>query len=202
MYMITQAIAPKIIDIQGFYMTVALITFPICTIMADISTEVYGFNRTRKMIWTVLICGILFGVFTQLAVAIPSADFWQGQDSFASTFQLRMRLTIAGLVAWLVGELCNSFIMSKMKIMQNGKNTSYRFIGSTAVGQFFDTLCFYPIAFLGTMSLENLLSIMIVAWFAKIMFEVLALPISIPLTKKLKHLEGVEHFDKQKISAI
>ncbi len=202
MYMITLALVPKIIEIYGFAVPVSIITFPICCILTDILTEVYGFNRARRSVWTTLVCTLLFAVFTQIAIAIPPASFWQDQDSFEKIFSTSWRIVIAGCSAWVIGEFINSYVMAKMKIFQNAKGMSFRFIGSTVVGQFFDTLVFFTIAFAGLFSFDQLLNMMITAWAMKVGYEILALPLSTSATRYIKHLEGVEHFDRQKISVI
>ncbi len=202
MYIINQAIVPKMIEIGPIVTTAAIFTFPICAIITDLLTEIYGFNRARKALWTVVFCTALFALFTQLAIHLPSAGFWEDQEAFETIFALGPRIALAGMAAWIAGELINSFVMSKMKIKQNAKNTSVRFIGSTIVGQFFDSIIFMTIAFAGTMAWSDLAVVTATAWGLKVTYEVIALPLSLSVTKWLKRIEGVEHFDKQKISAI
>ena len=202
MYMINQAIVPKMITIGSITTTAGIFTFPICAIITDLLTEIYGFNRARKALWTVIICTGLFAIFTQFAIHLPSASFWDDQAAFEAIFALGPRIAVAGACAWIIGELINSFIMSKMKIKQNARNTGIRFIGSTIVGQFFDSIIFFTIAFAGTMAWIELAVVTLTAWGLKVAYEVFALPISLSVTKWLKRLEGVEHFDKQKISAV
>jgi uncharacterized integral membrane protein (TIGR00697 family) len=202
MYMITLALVPKIIEIYGFAVPVSIITFPICCILTDILTEVYGFNRARRSVWITLVCTLLFAIFTQIAIAIPPAPFWQDQESFQKIFATSWRIVIAGCSAWVVGEFINSYVMTKMKIFQNAKGMSLRFIGSTVVGQFFDTLVFFSIAFIGMFSSSQLINMMFTAWAMKVGYEIIALPLSTNVTKYIKRLEGIEHFDRQKISVI
>ena len=102
----------------------------------------------------------------------------------------------------MAGELINSYIMSKMKIMQDAKGTALRFIGSTIVGQAADTAVFCTIAFAGTMALPQLFQIAFTSWCFKVGYETIMLPFSVPFSKWVKRIEGVEHFDRQKISAI
>lgn len=202
LYMINQAIVGKMFTIGEITTTAAIFTFPLCCIITDLLTEVYGFNRARKALWTVVGCTFLFAFFTQLAIILPPASFWPDQDAFAKIFALGPRIAVAGAAAWIIGELINSFVMSKMKIRQKARGSALRFIGSTVVGQFFDSLVFFSIAFWGTMPLSQLMMSLLTAWGLKVLFEIVALPLSVPTAKWLKKLEGVEHFDHQKISAI
>lgn len=202
MYMINQAIVMKMITIGGITITAGIFTFPLCAIITDLLTEVYGFNRARRALWTVVVCTFLYAIFTQLAIALPPASFWPHQEAFTTIFALGPRIAVAGAAAWIVGELTNSYVMSKLKIMQNANHPPIRFIGSTVVGQFFDSLVFFGLAFVGTMPLPQLGLLIFTAWMFKIGYEIIALPLSVPAAKWLKKLEGVEHFDRQKISAV
>ena len=202
LYMITTAIVPKLVDFGGIVLSAGIITFPLCCIITDLMTEVYGFNRTRQAIWTVLVCTVLFALFSYIAIQLPAASFWPHQDAFAVIFGSVPRIVVAGCLAWLAGEFLNSYVMSKMKIFQKAKNPAARFIRSTVVGQFADTLVFYSIAFLGTMPGEVLVKMMLVSWGIKIAYEVVALPLSVPIASVVKRLEGIEHFDRQKISLV
>lgn len=96
LYMITMAIVPKLFSLHGFIFSVGIITFPLCCILTDLMTEVYGFNRTRKAIWTVLCCNVLFACFTYIATLIPAADIWPHDDAFKTVFEGSFRVALAG----------------------------------------------------------------------------------------------------------
>lgn len=202
LYMITAAINVKMALFFGLALPAGTMVFPICCILTDVLTEVYGFNRSRQAIWTVIACLGFFTCFTQIAILLEPASFWQGQEGFNDVFALSWRVALAASFAYLVGELSNSYIVSKMKTLQNAKNMSLRFIASTVVGQFFDTLVFFTIAFAGTMPLKESVIMILTAWAFKVGYETVALPVSVPITKWVKKLEGVEHFDKQELHVI
>jgi uncharacterized integral membrane protein (TIGR00697 family) len=203
LYMISGVTTPKMISLPfGMATSAALIVFPLCTIITDILTEVYGFNRARQAIWTVLVCTILFAVFTQIAIALPPAGFWPHQDSYQNIFATSYRISAAGCLAWVVGEFTNSFVVSKMKILQNAALMPVRFIASTVVGQFLDTIVFFVVAFAGIMAWRDLGVAMLSAWLIKVAYEVVALPLSVPITRLVKRWEGVEHFDRQKLEIV
>lgn len=202
LYMISTALNAKLITIFGVTLPGGILVFPLCCIITDLLTEVYGFNRTRQAIWTVLACTVLFALFNQLAIMLPYPPFWENQQAFETIFATSWRIALAGCLAWVAGEFANTYIMSKMKIVQNAKHMPLRFIASTAVGQFFDSAVFVTIAFLGTMPFESFITMAFSVWLAKIAYETLMLPASIPVTNWVKKLEGVEHFDRQKISLV
>jgi uncharacterized PurR-regulated membrane protein YhhQ (DUF165 family) len=114
------------------------------------------------------------------------------------------RLAARGLnCAWLAGEFVNSYIVSKMKIAQQSKNMSVRFVVSTVFGQFIDSAVFFTVAFAGVMPVKEVMGLILTTWLFKLGYEILALPLSVPITRKVKQWEGVEHFDdRQKISVI
>lgn len=201
-YMITIAISPKLVDLWGVIVPAGILTFPICAIIADLMTEVYGFNRTRQAIWVTLVCGVLFAILGQAAIALPPPAFWQHQAAFEAIFNTTWRLAIGGCLAWVVGEFVNSYIVSKMKVMQNANFMSVRFVASTIVGQFFDTAIVLLIAFAGTMPWDSFFVMFLSAWSLKVLYEVVALPLSLPLARKLKQIEGVEHFDRQTLRIV
>ena len=202
MYMITMAINTKIVDIYGMILPAGIIVFPICCVLTDIMTEIYGFNRTRHAVWTTLVCIVLFAIITQIAIALKPADFWQNQSAFEAIFSTSWRLAAAGCFAWLAGEFSNSFVMSKMKVLQEARMMPARFVASTIVGQFFDTAVLMVVAFAGTMPWSAFCTMLITGWLFKVVYEIIALPVSIPVAAWVKRLEGVEHFDKQKLSII
>ena len=202
LYMASVATAGKVVSVSGLSAPAAIIIFPLCCILTDILTEVYGFNRARQALWTCLVCTVVFSIVTQLAVMLPAAPFWDGQEAFAKTHGTTWRIALAGCIAWVGGEFINSYIVSKMKIAQNAKAMPARFIGSTIVGQFVDTVLFLAVAFGGVISIANLFPMLLTGWGLKVAYEVVALPLSIPVTNKVKQLEGVEHFDRQDISIL
>lgn len=203
LYMITGALVPKLIDIYGFILPAAIITFPLCCIITDLLTEVYGFNRTRQAVWTVLVCNILFAIFMTIGTQLPAASLWPHNDAFKAIYAMAPRIAAAGCLAWLAGEFVNSYIVSKMKIAQQSKNMPVRFVVSTIFGQFIDSAVFFTVAFVGVMPVKEVIGLILTTWLFKLGYEILALPLSVPITRKVKQWEGVEHFDdRQKISVI
>jgi uncharacterized integral membrane protein (TIGR00697 family) len=202
LYVTTNALNAKFIDIAGIILPVGILTFPICAIITDLLTEVYGFNRARQAIWTVLACTVLHALFATIGMHLQPAAFWHHQDAYEIMFATSWRIALAGCCAWIAGEFLNSFVVSRMKIMQGPNSMGVRFIGSTVVGQFADTLIFASIAFSGTMPWRDFGILILSVWGVKIAYEILALPLSLPITRWLKRREGVEHFDRQHISVV
>lgn len=199
LYMISIALGSKLIDVHGLILPAGIVVFPICCILTDVLTEIYGFNRTRQAIWTALVCTMLFAALSQLAVALPPAQGWEHQAAFESLFSQSARIAVAGAMAWCVGEFSNTFVMSRMKVLQKASYMPVRFVLSTFVGQGLDTTVFTLVAFAGLVEWGTLGVMILSGWFAKVAYEIVALPLTIPITHRIKRLEGVEHFDRQKL---
>lgn len=202
LYMITLAINTKIITFHGLTMPAGMIVFPLCIVLTDVLTEIYGFNRTRQAIWTAVGSAMLFAMFTRIAIELSPADFWEHQQDFRNVFDLSWRLCVAGAAAWLVGEFSSSYILSRMKLAQNGEYMPARFVVSTMVGQFFDSATFMLVAFIGLMAWHKLAWMTVTTWCVKLVYEIVFLPVSIFITHRIKRLEGVDHFDKQHLRII
>lgn len=202
LYVMTNALNSKMADFGWFVLPAGIITFPICCIITDLLTEIYGFNRTRQAIWSALACTVLFALFSEAAIALPPASFWAHQAAYAKLFGNMPRFAVAGSLAWLAGEFLNSYVMSRMKIFQNARSPALRFFASTVAGQFADSLVFMTVAFVGTMPVQQFMTMFLVGWAFKTTYEALALPFSVTVAKRMKRLEGVEHFDRQKLSLV
>lgn len=196
---LTWVIAPKMFIVGSLIFNASLFIYPLNHIFGDVLTEIYGFNRTRRLIWMGFICGLLFLFFTQLAIALPPPPSYKIQDAFATINDALPRIVFASYLAYLCCEFTNSFIVSKMKILQSAKNFPLRAVASTAGAQFVDSAIFFGVAFAGTMPTHDLLLVMFDGWMAKVLYEVIALPLTTIAVRKLKSLEGIEHFDRHRL---
>ena len=188
-------VAVKIADIFGRFVPAAIIIFPISYIIGDILTEVYGYDRAKQVIWLGFFCNALAVLAFWIGGLIPAAPFWENQDSYEVILGSTPRLLLASFVAYLIGELSNSFTLARLKVWTNGKRLWVRTIGSTVIGQGLDSAVFITIAFVGILSNADLLELIITQWVIKVMYEVVATPATYMVVKKLKESEGSEHFD-------
>ena len=173
--------------------------FPISYIIGDILTEVYGYARARRVIWTGF-AALLFMAFMAWAVVqLPPADGWPGQESYEFVFGNSWRIVFASMIAFWAGEFANSFVLAKMKIWTKGKHLRMPTIGSTIVGQGLDSFIFYPLAFWGLAGwpIELLWQVVLSQWLIKTAWEALLTPLTYLVVGKLKRVEGVEIFDTQ-----
>lgn len=185
----------KVIQIGAITATAGLIVFPISYIINDCIAEVWGFRKARLIIWTGFVMNFLTIGFARLAILLPAAPFWQGQESFNFVFGLAPRITVASLIAFLVGSFLNAYIMSKMKVATQGKHFSLRAIVSTLVGESADSMLFFPIAFGGLIPGNELLLMIGTQALLKSLYEVLILPVTIRVVRYIKKIDRTDVYD-------
>lgn len=186
----------KVIQVFGITVTAGLIVFPISYIINDCIAEVWGFKKARLIIWSGFVMNFFVVALGQVAVALPAAPFWEGEESFNFVFGMAPRIVMASLSAFLVGSFLNAYVMSKMKIASKGKNFSARAIWSTVVGETGDSIIFFPIAFAGIIPWNELILMMGVQIVLKSLYEVLVLPVTIRVVKYIKKVDGSDVFDE------
>lgn len=186
----------KVIQIGPITATAGLIVFPISYIINDCIAEVWGFKKARLIIWSGFAMNFLTIGFARLAIALPAAPFWEGQESFNFVFGLAPRIALASLLAFLVGSFLNAYIMSKMKIATRGKHFSLRAIVSTLVGESADSLLFFPIAFGGLIPANELLIMIGTQACLKSLYEVIILPITIRVVRYIKRIDNTDVYDQ------
>jgi hypothetical protein len=130
-----------------------------------------------------------------IVVAMPPADSWAGQAAYEEVFGSTWRIVLASITAFWAGEFVNSFVMAKMKVLTKGRLLWSRTIGSTVVGQGVDSLIFYPIAFLGIWTTQDVLTVIVTNWALKVVWEAMLTPVTYVVVNKLKAAEGVDLFD-------
>jgi uncharacterized integral membrane protein (TIGR00697 family) len=171
--------------------------FPISYLFNDVMTEVYGFARSRRAVWAGFGGLIFASVMSFVVTSLPPADTMSAEHQSAVNFIFGQtaRITLASLVAFWAGEFVNSVVLAKMKVWTAGRFLWTRTIGSTFAGEAIDSLIFYPIAFLGTWSNEQVVGVMIGNYFIKVLWEVVATPFTYALVSYLKKAEQEDHFD-------
>jgi len=172
--------------------------FPLSYLFGDILTEVYGYARSRKVIWAGFGALIFASVMSFVVTSLPPAKTMSPDQQAAVNliFGQTWRIVLASLLAFWAGEFVNSFVLAKMKILTTGKYLWTRTIGSTFAGEAVDSVIFYPIAFLGTWSNEQVIAVMIGNYFIKVFWEVLATPITYKVVGYLKRVEHEDYYDR------
>lgn len=186
----------KIAEVHGITFGAGVLFFPMSYLFGDILTEVYGYARSRRVIWSGLTALVFASLMSAVVVALPPAHGWHDQAAYETIFGQTPRIALASITAFFVGEFVNSFVLAKMKILTAGRWLWTRTVGSTVCGEGVDTLVFYPVAFLGVWSPRLLGDVMLANYIAKVLWEVLATPLTYRIVAWLKRVEHEDYYDR------
>ena len=184
----------KQIALGPISVTGGLIIFPVSYIINDCVCEVWGYSKARLLIWTGFLMNFFVVLITQLAILLPGAPFWPNDAAFRTIFGSAPRATIASLMAFLAGSTLNAWVLSRMKVLQQGKIFWLRAIVSSLVGECADSLIFIPIMF-WAMGLKAVLTMMVCQVSAKVLYEILILPVTKMVVARVKRHEGIDTYD-------
>ena len=193
--LISNLVGQKICAVGPFRISAGQLLFPITYIFGDVFTEVYGYSASRRAIWLGFFASGLLAVMGMITVALPPAPDWPNQKAFETVFNFIPRLVVASLIAFWCGEFANSFVMAKMKILTSGRHLWTRTVGSTVVGQAVDTFVLMVIAFGGSLNRSLIANLIISGYLGKVLYEVLATPVTYAIVNGLKRAEGLDPFD-------
>jgi hypothetical protein len=193
--LISNVTSTKIVAFGPLTFDGGTILFPLSYIFGDILTEVYGYSRSRKVIWLGFISALLMSLTFILIGALPPAADWRYQSAYNQILGLTPRIVVASLIAYFAGEFSNSFMLAKLKLFTNGRLLWTRTIGSTLVGQLVDTSLFVLIAFTSVVPIKLLLAIMVSNYIFKCGVEILFTPVTYWVTEWLKQQEREDYYD-------
>jgi uncharacterized integral membrane protein (TIGR00697 family) len=182
--------------IGEFTFGAGVLFFPISYIFGDILTEVYGYARARRVIWSGLTALVFASFMATIVVKLPPAAHWHEQAAYESIFGQTPRIVLASITAFFCGEFVNSYTLAKMKLWTNGNALWTRIVGSTICGEGVDSLVFYPLAFLGVWDMKMVFVVMASNYSLKVLWEVLATPLTYRVVAALKRAENEDYYDR------
>jgi uncharacterized integral membrane protein (TIGR00697 family) len=185
----------KIWTFWGYSFGAGILFFPISYLFGDILTEVYGYARARKVVWSGFGALLFASFMSWVVLALPSAQGWPHQEAHEIVFGTTPRIVLASITAYWVGEFSNSFVLAKMKILTKGRWLFTRTIGSTIVGTGIDSAIFYPVAFWGIWTNQQVFSVMLGNYVLKVLWETLATPFTYKIVAFLKSKEHEDYYD-------
>ena len=194
--LISNVVGQKIWRLGPLDISAALMLFPVSYIFGDVLTEVYGYARSRRVIWIGFGCNVLMAAVGWLAVQLPPAPGWPNQQAFATVMAFVPRMVTASLIAYWAGEFANSYVLAKMKIVTSGRWLWTRTIGSTLVGQAIDSFLVVAITFSGVMPVAALVRVTISIYLVKVIYEAVATPATYMVVNFLKRAEGLDVYDR------
>ena len=185
----------KQISLGPANMTAGLIVFPVSYIINDVVCEVWGYGRTRMLIWLGFAMNFFFVTMGAIADWIPGASYWNGEEGFHQIFGLAPRIAGASFLAFVCGSFMNAYVMSRMKLSSAGRNFSSRAVLSTIFGELTDSIIFFPLALGGVIPWEEMPSLVITQVTLKTLYEIVVLPVTIRVVKFTKAHDNEDVFD-------
>jgi hypothetical protein len=193
--LISNTASTKILDFGPFVFDGGTLLFPLSYIFGDILTEVYGYGKARKAIWTGFFSALLMAIVFAVVGFLPAAQGWENQAAYNAVLGMVPRIVLASLIAYFAGEFSNSFVLAKMKILTKGKMLWARTIGSTIMGEGIDTALFATIAFWGMLPPETFIALLVSNYVFKVGIEVLFTPLTYKIVNFLKREEKTDYYD-------
>lgn len=184
--LLSNILAAKILKVGSYSVTSGVLVFPISYIINDILAEVYGYKKTKKIIILGFIMNLFMVLVFVLAIALPSPKWFENNEAFKTILGSTPRISFAGFVAYLLGSLANAKVLVKMK---ESSKFCIRAILSTIVGEGIDSIIFVFISFVGILSFEQMIEIIIIQVSLKTIYEILCLPITTTIINKIKIYE-------------
>jgi uncharacterized integral membrane protein (TIGR00697 family) len=185
----------KVITVDGHALGAGILFFPLSYVFGDVLTEVYGYARSRRVVWAGFAAMLFAAMMSWVVVTLPPAADWHGQEHLQAVFGQTPRIALASLCGYFCGEFGNSYVLAKMKVASQGKHLWARTIGSTVVGEAIDSVVFYPVAFLGVWSTNLLLHVMLGNYLLKVLLEALLTPVTYRAVAWLKREESEDFYD-------
>ena len=195
--LIANLTATKLISFGSIIIDGGAILFPVVYILGDVLTEVYGYKRARRAIWTGFGVMVLAVLCFTIVRELPSAPDYHDQAAYEAVLSSFSLIVVASLAAYLVGSFLNAYVLAKLKLRTKGKKLWLRLISSTFLGQFVDTVVFALIAFGSVLSMGDMVMFILVGWLFKTLVEVLLLPVTYRVVAFLKDKEHADVYDKK-----
>jgi hypothetical protein len=187
----------KVVGIAGVEFGAGNLFFPLSYLFGDLLTEVYGYKRSRRVVWAGFAALAFMSGMAAVIVALPPGASFHDQDKIEWAFGSAWRICLGSLLGYFCGEFTNSFVLAKLKVLTNGRMLWLRTIGSTVVGEAVDTVIFYPIALRGIYNDDALLvRVMIANYCIKVGWEIVATPLTYFVVTTMKRIEGEDYFDR------
>ena len=192
---LSNILAVKMVQIGPFVFDGGTLLFPFSYIFGDVLTEVYGYRDTRKVIWTGFVVLIFMAFNVWLVSILPAEGGWNLQSDFNNILLQMPRISAGSICGYFIGEYSNSTVLSKMKILTNGKHLWMRTIGSTLVGELLDSIIFVAIAFSGLYATSVLIVMAFSNYLFKTTIEVVCTPFTYLVVNFFKKHEQLDTYD-------
>jgi hypothetical protein len=185
----------KQIAVGPINLTGGLLIFPVTYIICDCVCEIWGFQRACLLIWMGFLLNFLFMAVAAIVDVIPVAPYYENGEGFHAIFGLAPRITLASCIAFLAGSFINAKVLSRRKVATRGRKLAGRLVLSSVAGEAADSVIFFPIAFIGVLAFREMLDQMLLQFVLKTLYEVIFLPVTIAVIRKVKIYEESDVID-------
>lgn len=187
---ISNILAVKLISAGPLIVDGGVFLIPVVYIVGDVLAEVYGLKASRRAIYTALVLSLIVSLTIWIVQISPPAPGWQNQVAFETVLGFVPRIVLASLVAFLIGQMVNAWVLVKLRDRSSGKFLRTRLIGSTLIGQLVDTVVFCTIAFFGEIQGWDFIGYVALGYVIKCLAEVVLLPVT---TRVIAAVRAAEH---------
>lgn len=194
--LVSNIVSVKIVSVGWLTFDAGTVLFPLAYIVGDIITEVYGYRRTRRLIYSGVAALMLMTLTFWVVQLLPADSSWTGQAAFESTLGVVWRLAIGSVVALFVGEIMNAYVMGRMKVASRGRGLWRRMVSSSLAGNALDTAIFSTIAFAGTMPMTSFWQLIVTVFLIKMAVEIMVSPLTMRLIDRVKKYEKLDTFEQ------
>jgi len=154
------------------------ILFPVSYVLGDVVTEIFGFKKAKKVIWTAFAMNLIAVLALFIVQILPPGPGWENQAAYEIIIGFMPRIVAGSLIAFVSGQILNAYVFVKIKEITKGKHLWQRAIGSSLLGDLVDTVIFTTIAFIGTISTPQFFGLLLIAYISKIVGEIVLLPVT------------------------
>ncbi len=194
--LVSNIVSVKIVSVGWLTFDAGTVLFPLAYIVGDIITEVYGYRRTRRLIYSGVAALMLMTLTFWVVQLLPADSSWTGQAAFESTLGVVWRLAIGSVTALFVGEIMNAYVMGRMKVASRGRGLWRRMVSSSLAGNALDTVIFSTIAFAGTIPTTSFWQLIITVFLIKMAVEIMVSPLTMHLITRVKKHEKLDTFEQ------
>ena len=194
--LVSNIVSVKIVSVGWLTFDAGTVLFPLAYIVGDIITEIYGYRRTRRLIYSGVAALMLMTLTFWVVQLLPADSSWTGQAAFESTLGVVWRLAIGSVTALFVGEIMNAYVMGRMKVASRGRGLWRRMVSSSLAGNALDTVIFSTIAFAGTMPTTSFWQLIVTVFLIKMTVEIMVSPLTMHLITRVKKHEKLDTFEQ------
>lgn len=189
--LIANITAGKQFQAFGIVLPCAVVVFPITYILSDVFSEVYGFKWSRRSAWVAFGMNLFAVAAFQMTIALPPVPWFTAQAAFEAVLGNTPRILTASLMSYMLGDLVNDCVFRWMKDAdEENKHFGLRAVVSSFFGEFTDSVIFIPFAFIGTMPLMDMATMIIVQAMTKLAIEIILLPLTKVCANAARKYEG------------